>query len=65
MWSSSPRQMSSAELLAGFQSAVRRFYSLDSIRKRLSRSPVGLWWTLPLNLAYHVSLRRFGFTVDK
>jgi radical SAM superfamily enzyme YgiQ (UPF0313 family) len=56
-----PKQMSSEELLAGFHAAVRRFYSLGSIRKRLSRSPVNLWWTLPLNLAYHVSLRRFGF----
>jgi radical SAM superfamily enzyme YgiQ (UPF0313 family) len=55
-----PRQMTRAELLSGFQASVRRFYSLDSIRKRLSRSPVGFWWTLPLNLAYHISLRRFG-----
>lgn len=52
-----PKQMSSEELLAGFQRAVRRFYSLDSIRKRLSRSPTNLWWTLPLNLAYYS--RRF------
>src|SRR5512133_126800 len=57
-----PKQMSGAELLAGFQSAVRRFYSLDSIRKRLSRSPVNAWWTLPLNLAYHLSLRRYGLS---
>jgi radical SAM superfamily enzyme YgiQ (UPF0313 family) len=55
-----PKQMSSQELLAGFQAASRRFYSLTSIYKRLSRSPVGLWWTLPLNLAYHVALRRYG-----
>ena len=55
-----PKQMSAAELLDGFQSAVRRFYSPASMIKRLSRSPVGLWWTLPLNLAYHFSLRRFG-----
>ncbi|HRF44897.1 MAG TPA: hypothetical protein PLD30_11775 [Candidatus Competibacteraceae bacterium] len=27
-------------------------YSLCSIVKRLFRSPVQLWWTLPLNLAY-------------
>jgi len=46
-----PHQMSEAELLHGFQSAVRRFYSPDSIWARLSRSPVGLWLTLPLNLA--------------
>jgi radical SAM superfamily enzyme YgiQ (UPF0313 family) len=47
-----PKQMSVAELLAGFQYANERFYSLPSIAKRLLRSPVQLWWTLPLNLAY-------------
>jgi radical SAM superfamily enzyme YgiQ (UPF0313 family) len=55
-----PAQMSCEELLAGFQSAVRHFYSLGSIHRRLSRSPLGLWWTLPLNLAYSLSLRRHG-----
>ena len=55
-----PKQMSREKLLTGFQSAVWRFYSLGSIRKRLSHSPVGLEWTLPLNLAYHLSLRRYG-----
>jgi radical SAM superfamily enzyme YgiQ (UPF0313 family) len=47
-----PKQMSPAELLAGFRYANERFYSLPSMTKRLSRSPVQLWWTLPLNLAY-------------
>lgn len=47
-----PQQMSAAELLAGFRYANQRFYSLPSIAKRLLRSPVQLWWTLPLNLAY-------------
>ncbi len=47
-----PMRMSVAELLAGFQHANERFYSLTSIAKRLSRSSVQLWWTLPLNLAY-------------
>ena len=47
-----PRGMSAAELLAGYRYANERFYSLTSIAKRLSRSPVQLWWTLPLNLAY-------------
>ena len=56
-----PKQMSREELLAGFRAASRRFYSAGSILKRLSRSPAGLWWTLPLNLAYSFSLRRFGF----
>ncbi len=47
-----PAQMSSQELLAGYRYANARFYSLQSIAKRLFRSPVQLWWTLPLNLAY-------------
>jgi len=47
-----PKRMSAAELLAGFRYANARFYSLPSIARRLSRSPVQLWWTLPLNLAY-------------
>ena len=47
-----PKQMSGAELLAGFQYANERFYSLTSITKRLSRCPVQAWWTIPLNLAY-------------
>jgi radical SAM superfamily enzyme YgiQ (UPF0313 family) len=56
-----PKNMSASDLLTGYQSAVQRFYSISSIYKRLLRSPVGLWWTLPLNLAYLVSLKRFGF----
>ena len=47
-----PKQMSAAELLEGFRYANDRFYSLPSMAKRLSRSAVQLWWTLPLNLAY-------------
>jgi radical SAM superfamily enzyme YgiQ (UPF0313 family) len=54
-----PRQMSPEELLAGYQHANRRFYSWRSVQRRLSRSPVGLFWTLPLNLAYALALRRF------
>ena len=53
-----PRQMSTAELLAGFRAANQRFYSLTSIAKRLSRSPVQLWWTLPLNLIYRYQWRK-------
>lgn len=53
-----PKLMSAEELQTGFQAVVRRFYSLGSIWKRLSNSPVGLWWTLPLNLAYHNSQDR-------
>jgi radical SAM superfamily enzyme YgiQ (UPF0313 family) len=47
-----PKRMSIPELLAGFRYANERFYSLSSIAKRLSRSPVQISWTLPLNLAY-------------
>ena len=47
-----PNQMSVDELLAGFRYANQRFYSLASVAKRLWRSPVQIWWTLPLNLAY-------------
>ena len=47
-----PQQMSADELLAGFQYANERFYSLSSVVKRVRRSPVQMWWTLPLNLAY-------------
>jgi len=50
-----PRRMSRAELLDGFRYANERFYSLRSIGKRLARSPVQMWWTLPLNLAYGYS----------
>jgi len=53
-----PMRMSVAELLAGFQYANERFYSLRSIARRLWRSPVQLWWTLPLNLAYSMSWAR-------
>lgn len=52
-----PRQMSPEALLEGYWYANRRFYSWGSIYRRLSRSPVGLWWTLPLNLAYMLALR--------
>ncbi|NTU83564.1 MAG: B12-binding domain-containing radical SAM protein [Chloroflexales bacterium] len=52
-----PKQMSAAALLAGYQYANRRFYGLTSIARRLSRSPVGWWWTAPLNLAYLAALR--------
>jgi len=53
-----PKQMSPAELQAGFRYANQRFYSLPSVVRRLSRSPVQLWWTLPLNLAYGYGWQR-------
>jgi len=52
-----PRQMSREALLEGYRYANRRFYSGASVCRRLGRSPVGLWWTLPLNLAYALALR--------
>ncbi len=61
-----PRQMSADELLAGFQYANERFYSFPSITKRLSRSPVQLWWTLPLNLAYSYQWQsKTGLSTEK
>ena len=53
-----PRQMSADELLGGFRYANQRFYSWESVGRRLFRSPVQLWWTLPLNLAYAWRWRR-------
>jgi len=53
-----PKQMGVGELLEGFRYANERFYSLPGIARRLWRSPVQLWWTLPLNLAYARSWAR-------
>jgi len=47
-----PKLMSPEQLLAGYEYANKRFYSWRSVCKRLARSPVGLPWALPLNLAY-------------
>ena len=52
-----PRHMSPQTLRDGYCYANRRFYSGASVYRRLSHSPVGLWWTLPLNLAYAFALR--------
>jgi radical SAM superfamily enzyme YgiQ (UPF0313 family) len=53
-----PAHMSPQELLAGYRYANARFYSLQSIAKRLFRSPVQLAWTPLLNLAYGYQWRR-------
>ena len=55
-----PKRMSAAQLLAGFRSANERFYSLPSLLRRLSRSPVQIGWALPLNLAYTYRWRVSG-----
>ncbi len=47
-----PRLMSPEQLLAGYEYANTRFYSWRSVCRRLTRSRVGLFWALPLNLAY-------------
>lgn len=62
-----PRNMSADELLEGFNWANKRFYSLKSITKRLSKSGAGLYWTLPLNLMYHYYLRlnKYKITVKE
>ena len=52
-----PRHMSCEALLAGYRHVNARFYSWRSIVRRLSNSPVQLFWTLPLNLAYAFALR--------
>jgi hypothetical protein len=49
---------SGEQLLRGFNEVNRLFYSLGSISQRLRNSPVGLYWTLPLNLVYHYLLRK-------
>jgi radical SAM superfamily enzyme YgiQ (UPF0313 family) len=61
-----PKNMSAEELIEGFIWANKRFYSLKSIGKRLSKSTAGLYWTLPLNLLYHHSLKLNNYkVVDK
>jgi len=51
-----PWHMSPAVLLAGYRYVNAQFYSCRSIMKRLWNSPVQLFWTLPLNLAYGFAL---------
>jgi len=46
-WSMSP-----AELDAGTEWVARGFYSPRSIARRLVRSRVGLWWSLPRKFGY-------------
>jgi radical SAM superfamily enzyme YgiQ (UPF0313 family) len=55
-----PKRMTAQQLLDGFTWINDRFYSLRSIARRLSRSPTGLYWTLPLNLRYLYAWRMHG-----
>jgi radical SAM superfamily enzyme YgiQ (UPF0313 family) len=55
-----PKRMTARELLDGFAWINDRFYSIRSIARRLSRSPTGLYWTLPLNLRYLARAARLG-----
>lgn len=57
-----PKRMTAEQLIEGFTWVNERFYSMRSIAKRLSRSPTGLYWTLPLNLQYLYAWRRYGPT---
>ena len=52
----SPKNFSREDLLAGFNKVNKHFYSYGSILRRLKKSPVELFWTLPLNLIYHIKL---------
>ena len=52
-----PKNMSPPQLLDGFNRVNREFYRLGNIFSRLSRSRTNLFWTLPLNLIYHVLLK--------
>lgn len=53
----SPRLMSADELVAGTEWAARQVYSYRSIFNRLIiKSRVGLWWNLPRNIGYKLSL---------
>ncbi len=56
-----PQNMTCRELLEGFKLVNREFYSVRSITKRLSKSAAGLWWTLPLNMAYYFSHKLYGY----
>lgn len=42
----------------GLQNATFNILSIECISRRLARSPVGIWWTMPLNLSYARALSR-------
>jgi len=53
-----PKHMTPEQLQEGFDRVNREFYRLPYIVRRLWASRVNLFWTLPLNLIYHVLLKR-------
>jgi radical SAM superfamily enzyme YgiQ (UPF0313 family) len=52
-----PKNMTPEELLTGFNYVNREFYRISSVFHRIWKSKVNLFWTLPLNLIYHVLLK--------
>lgn len=57
-----PKNMTAEQLLDGFNWINENVYSLRSIVTSLSKSPAGLYWTLPLNLRYLHAWKRHGPT---
>jgi len=47
-----PARMSPDTLMAGYERAMREFYSPGHILKRMGKSRTGLWWNVPRNLGY-------------
>jgi radical SAM superfamily enzyme YgiQ (UPF0313 family) len=56
-----PKRMTVEQLLTGFRSVNRRFYSLGSIIRRVRKAPAGLLWELPLNLLYAIKWIRYPY----
>ncbi|MDR1700335.1 MAG: DUF4070 domain-containing protein, partial [Lachnoclostridium sp.] len=52
-----PKNMTPEELLEGFNYVNHEFYRISNIIRRLWRSKVNRFWTLPLNIIYHILLR--------
>ncbi len=51
-----PKQMTSDELMAGYEWAKTQFYSPGHVFRRLTISQTGLWWNIPRNLGYMLGL---------